>query len=355
MIVEILIEFSNSDGVCFDSKVRFVDLAGSEKVNMDGKDMMQEGANINRSLLALTNCINILSDKTQSKNSNFFVPFRNSKLTRILKESLDGSKPVMMIVCLSPNGIFVEETLNSIKYAEKAKNIKRCDSEIQSRIWSRMKIYKEEDYQKRIDDLERENSWLRNMVKSKVKESVQSLKMTSEMCHTCRKNPDILKSFEIFPGEDNLTEKISEVCSTNEEIIRLRMNIDQLDQIIKFNDSEINSIQNLIDDLEVKGDTLTPRGQYQQDDKLTLMYEDLTMLADKLEENLDLKEDMITELRFLDSRAENAKIFIQRIFQDKQETVGKLNKRFQFLRRKLRICLNQRKKNFSLIQSVKKL
>lgn len=297
---------------------------------MDGKGMLYEGANINRSLLALTNCINILSDKNQSKNSNIFVPFRNSKLTRILKESLDGSKPVMMIVCLSPNGVFVEETINSIKYAEKAKNIKRCESEIRSRIWSKMKVYNEEDYQKRIDDLERENGWLRSMVKSKVKDSVQSLKRTTEFCGSCKK-----KFFNRNSKEETSIEQLEEnfrdIYSTGEEITRLRFNIEQLDQIIKFNDSEINELQTVIDELEEKANSCTPRGQIKSDDRLSLMYEDLTLLADKLEENLDLKEDMITELKYLDSRAENAKYLLKEMFYEKDKKVGKLGEKVKKL------------------------
>ena len=74
------------------SRLRFVDLAGSEKVvsgqqvYVDEKDLTHEGSNINKSLLSLTNCINILSD--EKKRAAGFVPYRNSKLTRILKDSL---------------------------------------------------------------------------------------------------------------------------------------------------------------------------------------------------------------------------------------------------------------------------
>ena len=92
---------------------------------MEERDTFHEGANINRSLLALTNCINILSSNRKKKASKAggkgsFIPYRDSKLTRILKESLEGDIPVLMIVCLSPNSIYLDETLYSIKYAEKA-------------------------------------------------------------------------------------------------------------------------------------------------------------------------------------------------------------------------------------------
>ena len=83
---------------------------------------MVEGANINRSLLALGNCINILSDKTKTGR---FVPYRDSKLTRLLKDSLGGSTRTIMIACISPSYYCFEETINTLKYASRARNIKK--------------------------------------------------------------------------------------------------------------------------------------------------------------------------------------------------------------------------------------
>lgn len=83
---------------------------------------MVEGANINRSLLALGNCINILSDKGKAGS---FVPYRDSKLTRLLKDSLGGNTKTIMIACISPSFSAFEETINSLKYASRARHIKR--------------------------------------------------------------------------------------------------------------------------------------------------------------------------------------------------------------------------------------
>jgi kinesin family protein 18/19 len=102
-------------------------LAGSERAaTTDNKGQrMIEGANINRSLLSLGNCINILSDKSKAGS---FVPFRDSKLTRILKDSLGGNTKTIMIACISPSVFAFEETVNTLKYASRAKNIKRKTS-----------------------------------------------------------------------------------------------------------------------------------------------------------------------------------------------------------------------------------
>ena len=79
------------------------------------------GANINRSLLALGNCINALGEKGNKGN---FVPYRDSKLTRLLKDSLGGNCRTVMIANISSATSSFEETLNTLKYANRAKNIK---------------------------------------------------------------------------------------------------------------------------------------------------------------------------------------------------------------------------------------
>ncbi|PVV00824.1 hypothetical protein BB560_004780 [Smittium megazygosporum] len=99
-----------------------IDLAGSERatVTQNKGARMREGANINRSLLALANCINALCDSKKKRH----IPYRDSKLTRLLKFSLGGNCRTVMITCISPASTYYEETLNTLKYASRAKNIK---------------------------------------------------------------------------------------------------------------------------------------------------------------------------------------------------------------------------------------
>ncbi|KAG3146038.1 Kinesin-like protein [Phytophthora idaei] len=102
-------------------KLSLVDLAGSERaaVTQNRGQRLLEGANINRSLLALGNCINALGEK-----GGTFVPYRDSKLTRLLKDSLGGNCRTVMIANVSLAASSFEETLNTLKYANRAKNIK---------------------------------------------------------------------------------------------------------------------------------------------------------------------------------------------------------------------------------------
>ncbi|EGG08420.1 uncharacterized protein MELLADRAFT_47708, partial [Melampsora larici-populina 98AG31] len=100
-----------------------IDLAGSERasVTKNKGDRLLEGANINKSLLALGNCINALCDP---KGRGGHVPYRNSKLTRLLKHSLGGNCRTLMIVCVAPTSAHYDETHNALQYANRAKEIK---------------------------------------------------------------------------------------------------------------------------------------------------------------------------------------------------------------------------------------
>ena len=106
----------------FFSKFLIVDLAGSERGGLERGKRREEGANINKSLFTLGSCINILSDK--NKNGKF-IPYRDSKLTRLLKDSLGGNILTVMLVCVSPSGESYEESISSLNYANRAKKIKK--------------------------------------------------------------------------------------------------------------------------------------------------------------------------------------------------------------------------------------
>ncbi|KAK3812281.1 MAG: P-loop containing nucleoside triphosphate hydrolase protein [Benniella sp.] len=99
-----------------------IDLAGSERasVTKNRGSRLMEGANINKSLLALGNCINALCENKPKSH----IPYRDSKLTRLLKFSLGGNCKTVMIACVSPSSQHYEETHNTLKYANRAKNIK---------------------------------------------------------------------------------------------------------------------------------------------------------------------------------------------------------------------------------------
>ncbi|XP_032096363.1 kinesin-like protein KIF12 isoform X2 [Sapajus apella] len=103
-------------------KLCFVDLAGSEKVAATGSrgELMLEANSINRSLLALGHCISLLLDP-QRKQSH--IPFRDSKLTKLLADSLGGRGVTLMVACVSPSAQCLPETLSTLRYASRAQRV----------------------------------------------------------------------------------------------------------------------------------------------------------------------------------------------------------------------------------------
>lgn len=82
------------------SKLFIIDLAGSEKLNSENAVRKTEGVNINKSLLTLGNCINALAENSKKPGVSH-IPYRDSKLTRLLKDSLGGNARIIMIACIS--------------------------------------------------------------------------------------------------------------------------------------------------------------------------------------------------------------------------------------------------------------
>ncbi|EAL23507.1 hypothetical protein CNBA1540 [Cryptococcus deneoformans B-3501A] len=99
-----------------------IDLAGSEKASVNRGQRMKEGANINKSLLALSGCISALCQRPV-RGVRVHVPYRDSKLTRLLKFSLGGNCRTVMINCISPSSKDIEETNNTLLWADKAKKV----------------------------------------------------------------------------------------------------------------------------------------------------------------------------------------------------------------------------------------
>ncbi|KAF9690715.1 hypothetical protein EKO04_011392 [Ascochyta lentis] len=122
-----------------------IDLAGSERASATKNRgaRLTEGANINKSLLALGSCINALCDARKHNH----IPYRNSKLTRLLKFSLGGNCKTVMIVCVSPSSVHFDETQNTLRYANRAKNIQ---TKVTKNVFNVNRHVK--DYLKKIDE-----------------------------------------------------------------------------------------------------------------------------------------------------------------------------------------------------------
>jgi kinesin family member 1 len=134
------------------SLINLVDLAGSERADATGAtgDRLKEGAAINLSLTALGNVISALADQSAGKNVR--VPYRDSSLTKLLMNALGGNSKTIMIAAISPADINYDESLSTLRYADRAKQIKT-------------KAFVNEDpTEKLIADLKAENERLKKLL-----------------------------------------------------------------------------------------------------------------------------------------------------------------------------------------------
>lgn len=167
-----------------------IDLAGSERGSATGYvgARFTEGANINKSLLALGNCINSLADGQRH------VPYRDSKLTRLLKDSLGGNCQTVMIANVSPSSMSFEDTYNTLKYATRAKkiksNIKRNVVNVELHVGH---------YVKMVEELQKENNSLKMQLTEEKNKNI------------C--NDDLQKEF------DKLKAQIDKICTLGGEMI----------------------------------------------------------------------------------------------------------------------------------------
>ncbi|OMJ83671.1 hypothetical protein SteCoe_15341 [Stentor coeruleus] len=260
-VLQILVEYREKNtGIETEKatgKLSLIDLAGSERAaNTKNRGIrLIEGANINRSLLALGNCINALYE-ANLKGTKTYIPYRDSKLTRLLKDSLGGNCRTVMIVCISPFAMFYDDTHNTLKYANRAKNIKTSSERNVVNVTYHISKYKDI-----INDLRKEVLELKKVLMKK-KNSPKNLdgfenadKYESELEGHMQKETKTKKMyFEAVKSWDELQEMIltrecelndarythgndnNVVLSINDQVNRLKKSIaEQEDKVGKMN------------------------------------------------------------------------------------------------------------------------
>ncbi|GBC24959.2 P-loop containing nucleoside triphosphate hydrolase protein [Rhizophagus irregularis DAOM 181602=DAOM 197198] len=239
------------------SKFHFVDLAGSEglkRTNAVG-DRAKEGIAINGGLLALGNVISALGDESRKFTH---IPYRDSKLTRLLQDSLGGNSQTLMLACVSPADSNFMETLNTLKYANRARNIKN-------------KVSVNESY----DGNSVEINQLRGQI-SRLKMEIQTLRAGGCNEETSRKHEEDIKSLqnELGMTKWKLKNVEQELDTTKAEKNTLLMEISFNDQdlsdadrehrikthnIVQGYESEIQDLKNQISELLAAQSSQHPR------------------------------------------------------------------------------------------------
>ncbi|RZC32585.1 Kinesin domain containing protein, partial [Asbolus verrucosus] len=154
------------------AKLSMIDLAGSERGSVTGYGgaRFAEGANINKSLLALGNCINSLAYGQK------YVPYRDSKLTRLLKDSLGGNCQTVMVANVSPSSLSYDDTYNTLKYATRAKKIK---SQVKKNVVN-VELHAGE-YGKIVEELKKELEKVKAQLREKVDEKKVDPKLSMQL------------------------------------------------------------------------------------------------------------------------------------------------------------------------------
>ena len=227
-ILQIMVSYKEkTSGIEYEikyGKLSLIDLAGSERASatLNRGIRLIEGANINRSLLTLGNCINALCEANE-KGTKPYVPYRDSKLTRLLKDSLGGNARTVMIANVSPFAGTFDDTYNTLKYANRAKNIKttvhRNVLNAQYHITNYVNIIK--NLQSKINELE-------NQI-GKRREYTTSPKIRRENNHN-----------DSMSDENGFTRMVNELKGLCEETFQLKQKIVS-EQITIF--SMINEIK----------------------------------------------------------------------------------------------------------------
>ncbi|KAG8567828.1 hypothetical protein GDO81_013790 [Engystomops pustulosus] len=196
------------------AKMSLIDLAGSERASSTNAkgERLREGANINRSLLALINVINALAD---AKNKKAHIPYRDSKLTRLLKDSIGGNCRTVMIAAISPSFLSYDDTYNTLKYANRAKEIKLS---LKSNVINLdCHISK---YAAVCEELKAEVAELKAKLRSyEMKESIQDATEISSLCHSPvqRKSPSLEEPFDTSSPEQGFKKHLRSLSDLSSE------------------------------------------------------------------------------------------------------------------------------------------
>ena len=252
-ILQVAIEYKDKNsGIDFEvkySKLSLIDLAGSERASATQNRGIRliEGANINRSLLTLGNCINALCDAMSKGIKKPYIPYRDSKLTRLLKDSLGGNARTVMIANVSPSINTFDDTYNTLKYANRAKNIKTV---VTRNVLNAQ--YHISNYVNIINNLKNEISQLRQQLISKNKNSINETinNSNNNIENSNNKEKNNINQNTIFKNEENYLENIrelKELCKSQtaikQKILATKNEINKLSELYDIN-KDISTINN---------------------------------------------------------------------------------------------------------------
>uniref|UniRef100_T1JMP3 Kinesin-like protein n=1 Tax=Strigamia maritima TaxID=126957 RepID=T1JMP3_STRMM len=314
-------------------KLYLVDLAGSEKVSKTGAEgmVLDEAKNINKSLSALGNVISALADGTKSH-----VPYRDSKLTRILQESLGGNARTTIIICCSPASFNESETKSTLDFGRRAKTIKNTvtvNEELTAEEWKRRYEREKEKVGKLKSQLARAESELERWRKGDVVEIDDQVNFADTDASTPNQPP---------PTQTMTTSKIESVEPlSNEERSKFEAERARLYLQLDEKDEEINQQSQLIEKLKDQ--------MLEQEELIASTRRDYEALQQEMtriqQENESAKEEVKEVLQALEELAVN--------YDQKSQEVENKNKEYENLSEELSQKLSTLNTTQSELQQIK--
>ena len=229
-------------------KVYFVDLAGSEKLGktgIEGGEKLREAQNINKSIMTLGMVINALS------KSQLHVPYRDSKLTRVLQESLGGNSLTNLIINCSPSSMNQSETLNTLRFGQRAKLIKNkvIANTVPSIKELLMKLEKSEEKIKMLEEIiEQMNPGEINENEGNKEKKVEIGKNGCKECIKLKSKIDYFQKTqfqlqsEISDLSKDKEEMLEEINKKTQNLNKMKLRTDSLDNSVKELKNELNKI-----------------------------------------------------------------------------------------------------------------
>jgi len=308
------------------AKLSMIDLAGSEKGTATGHKgaRFREGANINKSLLALGNCINALASGAK------YIPYRDSKLTRLLKDSIGGNCATVMIANVSPSSLTYEDTLNTLKYADRAKKIK---IDLKKNVVS--VDFHIGQYAKIVEDLRTEIVTLKEKIKSLEDENV-TLKEDGGGGRMEVVGEDVLLSTN--EGEDDLSQ-VSILKAQLSQLIQRQQDYDMLQaRLAEFERLETEN-QNLKARLEsavkrAAGPVHPGGAQHWEDAEFNSLLDLRRHLVESIGNTQSLISSLTLRLHFKEQLTDRANA-VCLVELQKEKTVMKTRNATEFLRKKI--------------------
>ncbi|KAJ3084839.1 kinesin-domain-containing protein [Rhizoclosmatium globosum] len=339
-------------------KLHLVDLAGSERQSKTGAsgDRLKEATKINLSLSALGNCISALVD---GKSSH--IPYRDSKLTRLLQDSLGGNAKTLMIATLSPASYNYDETLSTLRYANRAKNIKNKPKINEDPKDAMLREYQEEinKLKQALEAKQKGTTVIKKVVRKKIMKKVKKPSDSGQGRGSSGGDNDSDSSDD----DDSASSSEAEGASSNtlsgldvETIARLEAEVDaEKRALLASKNMVIEEKQRIAAELEKRAQELEAERQTREHiaKKLAAMEDKLLVGGVNIIDRVAEKEKELEQAQMAVREKKRAERELQQRLENRQELQLQMEENYASLQEEVDVKSKKLKKLWAKVQAAK--